>query len=245
MDAMARGLLHTGLLVFGGAMSAGCAPSVQPRDAATGCAQTKTRDVVVVAVDVSDAFTARQRDLLGKLLERAWLQVADDGEMRVYTLNGRVGELLPDLTQCREPPLGRLDGPKTKEFQAHAKRRQTREDAIRQVASTIAASAGVGHASRGSRIFEWLAALPAGLAADVYSSRQLFVVSDFRQYSPQFTNQTLPADGLNLKGYAVAAVVLGDGRKLPAPWLRVLKGADPSSLEIASESLPGSLRHGQ
>lgn len=219
----------------------GCVPKLATRDPTTGCATATPRPLTVVAIDTSDAFTERQQALLRLLLDRSWRQVPNEGEFRVYTLNGSVAEAIPALALCREARPGLLDGPKTKQYQAYLERAKRRDEAVAAEAEAITQTSGVPRSTKGSRIYEWLSALRGDLPDRTYTARQLLVASDFRQFSPQFTNANLPAGGIDLRGFRLNVVVLGDGRTLPERWNKLLQaaGAAPTSVEV--ERVPGEL----
>lgn len=218
----------------------GCAPAALPRDSESGCAIDTPRALTAMALDASEAFTERQRELVDLLVRRAWEAVPTDGELRLYLLTGQANDTVPALTICKEPPLGLLDGPKTKQFKDHARRQEQRRERLAEWLAQVTAGKGVAANKRASRIYEWLASIQSALP-DHYSSRSMYVVSDFRQYSPRFTNRNLPSEGVNLSGWRLNAVILGDGQQMPKAWTQLFQGSGATPIEVTMEGLPSSL----
>lgn len=218
----------------------GCAPAAPARDSESGCSVGTQRALTVLALDASEAFTERQRQLVDLLVRRAWEAVPTDGELRLYLLSGQAQDTVPALTICKEPPLGLLDGPKTKQFKDHARRQEQRREHLARWLEQVTTAKGVAANKRASRIYEWLASVRSALPDD-YSSRSLYVVSDFRQYSPRFTNRNLPSEGVDLHGWRLNAVILGDGQQMPKAWTLLLQGSGAAPIELSMEGLPSSL----
>lgn len=214
--------------------------SQEARDGATGCL-VASHPLTVLAIDTSEAMTPRQKDLVHLLVERVWVQIPSDGELRVYGLDGRAAEALPRLRVCRGPQLSALESTKSRQFHEHTAREAAKADQVANLASEIVAGAGVGSQAKGSRIYEFISTIESRTQGN-FTARQVILVSDMRQYSPQYgSNASLPREGLALPGIHLKVVVLGDGASLPKAWGRLIDGAGAASTEVALETLPASL----
>lgn len=220
---------------------AGCRTEAR-RDAATGCMPSLPRPVTVLAVDITEPFTPRQRELVKLVVKRSWAQVPAEGELRVHALDGGAAETVPRLVLCREPEPGLLDGPKTKEFKASVQRREHLDEAVQALAEALSASTGVSAQAQGSRLYEWASGL-SGTLGGAYTARRLVLISDLRQFSPRFRNNaSLPDNGVDFARFELIVVVLGEGlHAAPSPWPRLFQASGAANIEVAIDSLPGSM----
>lgn len=208
------------------------------RDATSGCVVDAARPLTILAIDTSEAMTPRQQELVRLLAEKAWKQVPNEGELRIYTLDGRAAESLPRLQVCRGPKLDPLESPKSREFKVHHEQENTKAARVSALTHDIVTGSGVGVEARGSRLFEFISSIESH-SRGPYTARQLLLVSDMKQYSPRFaSNAALPQQGLDLSGIALKVVVLGDGAPLPRAWERLIEHAQTASAEVTLETLP-------
>lgn len=211
------------------------------RDTTSGCLIDVAKPLTVLAVDTSEAMTPRQKELVQLLAQKVWAQVPDEGELRIYTLDGRAAEVLPRLQVCRGPQLNPLESTKSREYQVHKDREDAKAAQVAGLAHEIMAGSGVGSAVRGSRLYEFVSSVERHTQGP-YASRQVILVSDMKQYSPRFaSNAALPQQGLDLAGIALKVVVLGDGAQLPQAWRRLIERSGAASIEVVQETLPAGL----
>ncbi len=211
------------------------------RDGTTGCLVDATRSLTVLAIDTSEALTERQKDLVQLLAGKVWAQVPNEGELRIYTLDGRAAEVLPRLQVCQGSKLSPLESPKSREFKVHQEQENTRAAQVAALTHEIVTNSGVGIAARGSRLFEFISSIERN-SRGPYTARQVILVSDMKQYSPRFaSNAALPQQGIDLSGIELKVMVLGDGAPLPQAWGRLIERSQAASAEVTLETLPAEL----
>lgn len=211
------------------------------RDGKTGCLVDAARPLTVLAIDTSESLTLRQKDLVQLLASKTWEQVPNEGELRIYTLDGRAAEVLPRLQVCRGPQFSPLESPKSRQFKDHNDREDAKATQVTALAHEIVTGSGVGSVVRGSRIFEFVSSIGSH-SQGLYTARTVILVSDMKQFSPRYaSNGALPQQGLDLAGIALNVVVLGDGAPLPHAWARLIEHSGAASVEVALETLPTGL----